>query len=262
MAIIVEVAVIAGLIFLPWAIRDWLVFGSPLPGQAVANALAVNGTDVFAWNDPPTLSRYLAVGPIGLIGMRIGGIVHNLFNVLLLPGLPISVIGLVGLYWTVRSQALRPVVIVSFTAFIVTSLVFPVATTWGTFLHASGPFQVLLVVSALFLLDGLIEEISIRRKWTNPNAWLGAVLGIFGSLLFSIVLLPSFAADRATPRGCTRSSGNAWRPSAIRSIRRTARSSRTTRSGWRRRRASMRSACPMSHRVTSSTLQRTSARPC
>ncbi len=42
-AIIVEVAVIAGLIFLPWAVRDWLVFGSPLPGQAVANALAVNG---------------------------------------------------------------------------------------------------------------------------------------------------------------------------------------------------------------------------
>ena len=200
-AIIVEVAVIAGLIFLPWAVRDWLVFGSPLPGQAVANALAVNGTDVFAWNDPPTLARYLAVGPIGLVGMRIGGIVHNLFNVLLLPGLPISVIGLVGLYWTIRSQALRPVVIVSFTAFIVTSLVFPVTTTWGTFLHASGPFQVLLVVSALFLLDGLIEEVSIRRKWTNPNAWLGAVLGIFGSLLFSIVLLPTFASgSRDTAR--------------------------------------------------------------
>ena len=199
--LIATVAVIAGLVFLPWAIRDWLVFGSPFPGQAIANALSVTGYDIFAWNDPPTLSRYLAVGPIELIGMRIDGIVHNLFNVLLLPGLPISLIGLIGLYWTVWSKTLRPVVIVSFTAFIVTSLVFPVATTWGTFLHAAGPFQVLLVVSALFLLDGVIEEISIRRKWTNPNAWLGAVLGIFGSLLFSIVLLPSFATgSRDTAR--------------------------------------------------------------
>ena len=200
-ALVATVAVIAGLVFLPWAIRDWLVFGSPLPGQAIANALSVTGYDIFAWNDPPTLGRYLAVGPIELIGMRIDGIAHNLFNVLLLPGLPISLIGLIGLYWTAWSKTLRPVVIVSFAAFIVTSLVFPVATTWGTFLHAAGPFQVLLVVSALFLLDGVIEEISIRRKWTNPNAWLGAVLGIFGSLLFSIVLLPTFATgSRDTAR--------------------------------------------------------------
>ena len=199
--LIVTVAAIAGLVFVPWAIRDWLVFGSPFPGQAIANALSITGYDIFAWNDPPTLSRYLAVGPIELLGMRVEGILHNLFSVLVLPGLPISLIGLIGLFWTVWSKTLRPVVIVSFTAFIVTSLVFPVATTWGTFLHAAGPFQVLLVVSALFLLDGVIEEVGIRRKWDRPNAWLGAVLGIFGSLLFSIVLLPTFAAgSRDTAR--------------------------------------------------------------
>ena len=42
--------------------RDWLVFGNPLPGQAAANALSVTGFDIFAWSDPPTLARYLAVG--------------------------------------------------------------------------------------------------------------------------------------------------------------------------------------------------------
>ena len=30
-------------------------------------------------------------------------------------------------------------VLVAFASFLVTSLVFPVATTWGTFLHAAGP---------------------------------------------------------------------------------------------------------------------------
>jgi uncharacterized protein YhhL (DUF1145 family) len=188
-------AIIAGLVFLPWAIRDFFAFGSPFPGQAIANALSIKPSDIFAWNDPPNLFRYLGEGPIGLIAMRIGGIIHNLFNVLILPGLPISIIGIIGLLWTIRGNAIRPVVIVSFTAFVVTSLVFPVATTWGTFLHAAGIFQVLLVVSALLLLDGVIEEAGIRRQWTRPNAWLGTVFGVFGSLLFSIVLLTAFSGS-------------------------------------------------------------------
>ena len=114
-------------------------FGSPLPGQAVTNAFSITGFDIFAWNDPPTLSRYLAVGPVRLLEMRVEGLAHNFFRVLLLPGLPISLIGLIGLPWAIRGAAIRPVVIVSFAAFLVTSLVFPVATTWGTFLHAVGP---------------------------------------------------------------------------------------------------------------------------
>jgi hypothetical protein len=190
--LIAIVAMVAGLVFLPWAIRDWAAFGSPFPGQALTNALSVTGFDIFAWNDPPTLSRYLAVGPARLVEMRIEGLSHNLFSVLLLTGLPISIIGLIGLPWAIRGAAVRPVVIVSFSAFLVTSLVFPVATTWGTFLHAAGPFQVLLVLSALLALDALIARVAARQGWTRPVAWLGPLLGIFGSVLFSVALLPTF----------------------------------------------------------------------
>ena len=219
----------------PWAIRDWAAFGSPLPGQAAGQrAVSVTGFDIFAWNDPPTLSRYLAVGPARLLEMRVEGIGHNLFSVLLLLGLPISLIGLIGLPWEIRGAAIRPVVIVSFIAFLVTSLVFPVATTWGTFLHAAGPFHVLLVLSALLALDAVIARLGARLGWTRPVAWLGPLLGIFGS--------PALlgGAPARVRRGVARhrrpfeALAAGWPRSGTRSTRAPARSSPTSRSGWPR----------------------------
>ena len=71
--------------------------------------------------------------------MRVTGLGHNIGNVLLLLGIPISVLGILALPWQARDRALRPLVLVSAATFLVTSLVFPVATTWGTFLHAAAP---------------------------------------------------------------------------------------------------------------------------
>ena len=188
-------AIVAGIIFAPWAIRDWQVFGNPLPGQALANALSVTGFDIFAWQDPPTLSRYLAVGPARLLEMRAEGIGHNLLTVLLIPGAPLSLIGLVALPLVVRLRSLRPVILVGGITFLVTSLVFPVATTWGTFLHAAGPVHVLLVISALVGLDRLIAAVGRRRAWTNPVAWLAPALTVSGAVLFTAVLFPSFGGN-------------------------------------------------------------------
>ncbi|MEO5885842.1 MAG: hypothetical protein ABIQ58_10050, partial [Candidatus Limnocylindrales bacterium] len=163
-------------------------------GQAVTNAFSVTGFDIFAWNDPPTLARYLAVGPARLVEMRLEGLGHNLFSVLLLPGFPVSLIGVLAVPWLVRDRAVRPVVLLSMLTFLITSLAFPVATTWGTFLHAAGPVHVLLVLSALLTLGGGLARLGARQGWTRPVAWLGALLGVFSGLLFSAALLPSFGA--------------------------------------------------------------------
>jgi hypothetical protein len=178
-------------------VRDWLAFGSPLPGQALTNALSVEGTDIFAWAQPPTLARYLAVGPARLLEMRLTGIEHNLFDVLLVPGAPLSFIGLLALPWTGRSLVLRPLVVVSILLFAITSLVFPVSTTWGTFLHAAGAVHVLLVISSLLALDALIVRVGRMRGWTRAVAWLAPALTLSGAFLFSALLLPSFGLGSA-----------------------------------------------------------------
>jgi hypothetical protein len=168
------------------------VFGNPLPGQALANALSVEGFDIFAWNDPPTLGRYLAVGPARLLEMRFEGFGHNLINVLVLTGIPVAVVGVIGLWSTIRLVAVRPLALVAVITFLFTSLFFPVSTTWGTYLHAAGPAHVLLVIAALVLLDALIERVGVIRGWTRPVAWLGPTLTVFGSILFMVALMPSF----------------------------------------------------------------------
>jgi hypothetical protein len=183
-ALVATPAIVALVVFAPWMVRDWLEFGNPLPGQALANALSVTGFDIFAWSDPPTLARYLAVGPARLLEMRVDGLSHNLLTVLLIPGFPTSFVGLIALPWCVRLRSISPLAILSVTTFLVTSLVFPVSTTWGTYLHAAGPAQVLLIVSALLGLERLIEWVGRRRGWTRPVAWLGAALTVAASLLF------------------------------------------------------------------------------
>jgi hypothetical protein len=191
------VGVVALVVFAPWMYRNVTEFGSPLPSQAATNALYLTGYDIFAWNDQPTLSRYLEQGPAALVGVRIQGTLHNLYSVLVILGVPLSVIGLAAMPWQARGVAVRPLLLISLVIFWFLSLVFPAATQWGTFLHAGGPVHVLVVLSGLLGLDALIAWVGVRRGWTKPVAWLGPTLGVFGAALFSIVLLPGFGAGSA-----------------------------------------------------------------
>ncbi len=190
-------AVISMAIYLPWLVRDWLAFGTPLPGQTLANALSVTGFDIFAWQDKPTLARYLAQGLGGLVGARIDGFEHNLVDVLLVPAIPAGPLGLAALPWQGRGGALRPLLLFSLITFTATTLFFPVSTTWGTFLHAAGPVQVLLLVACLLALDGLLERIGRVRGWTRPVAWLGP-------LLLAVTAIPVLAISVASIAGVGR----------------------------------------------------------
>jgi hypothetical protein len=201
--LVVAPALIGFAILAPWLVRDWQVFGNPLPGQAATNALSVTGFDIFAWQDPPTLSRYLAQGPTWLLTSRVEGFLHNLLDVLLVPGAPVSLLGLIALPWVARGPTLRPVVLLSVLTFVATTLLFPVSTTWGTFLHAAGPVHVLLIISGVLALDRVIVRAGEWRGWTKPVAWLGPTLTVSGAILFSVGILAYAGQARDTQRRYT-----------------------------------------------------------
>lgn len=170
--------VTAALVFAPWAIRDWLTFGSPMPGQSVNNALYANSFDVFAYQDQPTLASYLSHGPAALIGMHVAGFAHDLFNVLIIPAFPVGLIGLLMLPRVWRLASLRPLVLAAILTFTATSLLFPVSTQSGTYLHSAGATLVLLIVSCLAALDAFVVWVGRLRHWTRPVAWLGPAFAI------------------------------------------------------------------------------------
>jgi hypothetical protein len=165
------------------------------------NALYLTGYDLFAWKHPPTLARHLSIGVDGLLSLRLAGLEHNLINVLLLLGLPVSAVGVIALPWQARGFALRPLVALSLVMFLITSLLFPAATQWGTFLHAAAPVHVLLVLSGIFAIDALGTRLGRRVGWDRSVTWVGVVGSVAVSLLFSAALLPSYGqGSRDTAR--------------------------------------------------------------
>ena len=177
-AIIGVPAIVAVAVFVPWIVRDWLAFGTPMPGQTISNAFFIHYTDVFAYQDKPTLARFLAQGPAKLAGLYASGAASDLFAVLLIPAFPVGLVGLLGLPSVGRRPALRSLVLASVFTFVATSVVFPVATQSGTYLHAAGSAFVLLVVSCVVLMDKFIVWVGRIRHWTNPVAWLGPAFAI------------------------------------------------------------------------------------
>lgn len=188
-------AIVALAVMAPWLARDWQVFGTPLPGQAVTNAFSITGFEIFAWKDPATLATYLAQGPAALLGQRADGFEHNLVNVLLVPGAPVAIAGLLALPWTGQARAVRPLLVASLVTFAMTTLAFPVQTQWGTYLHAAAGAQVLLVVACVDGLDRLLAAVGRRRGWTRPVAWLGPLFAGFGAALFMLVSIPTYGGN-------------------------------------------------------------------
>jgi hypothetical protein len=170
------------IIVVPWLARNAAAFGTLFPGQALENVYLTTNEGIFAYADRPTLSGFLDQGLGRIVGHQVEAVWHDLFEVLVVPAFPVGLVGLVGAVVLWRSAALRSVsplrvlLLSGLVTFAVTSLLLPVATRWGTFLHASGPLLVALIVLAVLVVDRVVARVSAFRRWDRPNPWLAAIL--------------------------------------------------------------------------------------
>jgi hypothetical protein len=177
------VGAVGALVALPWWLRNLAVFGSPTPGQVVDNLLLVRNEQIFAYAHRPTLEAFVAQGAPELLAKAAAAAGHNLVNVLVVPVGPLAVAGLltivVGLWRLHRASRadvargpLGALLIFGAIAFAATTLLFPVATLWGTFEHAAGPLVIGLIVAAAVGADALVARVRSWRNWPRSNAWL------------------------------------------------------------------------------------------
>jgi hypothetical protein len=186
---------VGGLVIVtPWLIRNADAFGNAFPGQALDNMFFVRNEDMFAFLDRPTAARYLGQGLGTVLSNPLLAIRDGLVDVLLLAAFPVGLAGLVALVGMRRSPSLRHPALATVLAsggitFLTTALLFPVATRWGTFLHASGPLLVGLTVTAALGADALMARVSRMRGWGRTNVLLGPVALIAMTVLLSALQL-------------------------------------------------------------------------
>ncbi len=184
---------VAAACYAPWALRQWLTFGTPFPGQTAANAFSISPNDIFGWSaPPPSLATYLAAGPAALVAQRLEAFRHNFVDVLLMPGLPSSVAGLAGVVLLWRARPVRLLIATAVVTFLADTLVFPVATLYGTFLHGSAPVLALLAIGAADLAVGGARWAIRHRHGGELAALMGA-----GATVWCLVSTSSGVSDYA-----------------------------------------------------------------
>ena len=215
--------------------------------RPMTNAFSISGFDIFAWNDPPTLARYLAAGPQAWVeppGRRASCTTSS--SVLVVPGFPVVDRGPRRPAWSWRRHGRCGRCSWSrLLTFWIATLAFPVARPGARSFTRRCRLQVLLLVAAPGRPGRGARVGGPARGWTRPVAWLGPTSPASARLLF---MAPGVIAYGSARRPATEA-GIRRRPGPDRARRATpstarARSSPTTRSGSRRSAAFRPCPCP------------------
>jgi len=201
---IVGVAATAAVVAIPWWLRNFVTFGSPFPGQVADNVFLTRNEQIYAYLDRPTLSGFLDQGLPSIVGNVAAAFWHDFVDVMLVPAAPVVLFGIITIVFAIWRRRQLPaatwtsplalLLASGALTFLATSLLFPVATQWGTFEHAAGPLLVGLIVASVLGGDAFVAWLVRRRHWQRENGWMAPAALI--ALTLPLALLQWSSAAR------------------------------------------------------------------
>ena len=233
------------LVVVPWLVRNTVDLGTPFPGQTLENPFLRRNEDIFAFAERPSAAAYLGQdvghapgqsrrGRLGRHGRRPApaGIPDRRRGPRLIAG-PAPVAG------PAAPTALQALLLSGGLTFLATVLLFPVATRWGTYLHASGPLLVALTAVSALGADALLARISRWRGWPKANVVIGPRRSCSSSSPWASCSWTCWLTRHGTTGAASRPSRETW-PRPPRREAPHGSSSPTIPCGWRRHRGASR----------------------
>jgi hypothetical protein len=147
---------VLALVLAPWLVRQWLVFGSPVPGAGTL--WLTNYQQLFSFSSAPSFDGWLAQGFVQILTNHLGGLLSALGLFALLPlAVVLAPFAATGAWARRQDPAFVPFFVYAVAVFLVVGVGFAVLVPHGTFLHAAAG-----LVPHTFLLVAVGVERAVR----------------------------------------------------------------------------------------------------
>jgi hypothetical protein len=160
---VLDLVVAFMILVVPWLVRNYLAFGTPLPGSVLGQAWLSDYVETFNYQAQPTWETLLAQGWPEILAQRGHALLHN-GSVFLKSTFPWGLLALPGLWLLRREWSFWPPLVYGLLLFLVTAIVFPVSALSGTFYHSLGAVVPFLALAAVYAVQQGIQSLSTNRK--------------------------------------------------------------------------------------------------
>jgi uncharacterized membrane protein YsdA (DUF1294 family) len=178
-----------GAVVIGWLVRNYVAFGTPLPGSVLSQAWLSDYVDTFNYWAHPTWESLVAQGWQAIVAQRAQALLHN-GQVLLLTTFPWGLLAVPGLWLLRRRWAFYAPLIYGLLLFFVSAILFPVSSLSGTFYHSVGAVVPFLALAATFALYR--GAVRLRRQRQRP-------LPLFAIVSVGLLVLVGGQAGFAVP---------------------------------------------------------------
>lgn len=173
----------------PWLIRNYLAFGTPLPGPGLEQAWLTDPVDAFNYLSRPSLDSFLTQPWQAILDLRAQALWHNV-NVFLLGTFPWGILAIPGLWLLRRSWSFYPAVVYILLLFAVTGFLFPTASLTGMFYHSMGAVVPFVAVAAMYAVQRGAQRVGGKFGLTGP---------LFVAVTIGIIILAGMQIARSLP---------------------------------------------------------------